>query len=72
MNFRKTINNDSYFGLVLLHIGFGILFYLLKPITIVFFFGFLAYFLIKILYAKRDEKVYQVFDHSFCYHGDVL
>ena len=60
MKFKQNIENDSYVVLVLFHIAIGILVYLFKPLSTVYFVVALVYFLAKIFYVHNSKKAYQI------------
>lgn len=52
--------NDNYITLVLLHIGIGVILYLIPPISRLFFIILLIYFLLRIVLASNADKTKEV------------
>ena len=55
MRVPNTIYNDSYFRLVIFHIGLGFLFFLFKPISKLFFLVIVVYFAYRILKSQPSK-----------------
>lgn len=54
------ILDRNYFELILLHIGIGIVVFLFKPISIIYFLVALGLFLIKILFSGSKDRVISI------------
>ncbi|WP_345005506.1 O-antigen ligase family protein [Snuella lapsa] len=61
MSPRVRTYHDYYIPLVLAHIGIGIMLYVYKPLSKIYFFVLLGYFMIRIVLSPGFKKAQQVF-----------